>query len=1203
MNALATKSTAASQPARKKQSSADPLRLRPAAFQSKPIYQPTIQLKANCACGGGCPRCNDEDLGIQTKLVVGEAGDTYEQEADQVADLVMRMPDSSAPRTDGASVHDEEAFTVGALPDSSHIQRSAIEGQTSESHSPESALNVSRSFTGNSVSFGAPVSVAASTRISAKVPSPAHSVLQRQSDEQAEEQPELEASPLQMSVAAAGGLVEPPDDEDTKPNRTLSQKSTFTNSRTPVTHSTAQGIEESLQRSRGGGLALPPRTRAFMEERFDMDLSGVRVHTSAESNQLNRRLHAYAFTIGHDIHFAEGMYRPGSPAGDRLLAHELTHVVQQTGGVAFQRAPRRSEMLIQRFGDDETKSYTIPGNVVHKALEKELEEVNTKMMTEVPIPGGFAGDQGLNLRGFADLYESEDGIVTGIRGKYPSSDPKNPLYYENIHNLGRLSPPDRAKQGPRILARDSAKKVTSWDTNPDFPSWFKVADIKPLSLYRIAGGGFQLNNYIIGFQEFVKKVNADSGTTRATTAGAELQIKLPEALDYKKFDTQYDKLEKHAVVLPKILTHPIKLGKHKRYWVYELPKPKGIYVYFPLPHPYLSSTYPKDVEEILKKLDPLLVEIRDKNPKLPAQASPKRKPDVAPTGLAPMQRFMRAGNGRTIQLQHDAEYWRKRSVAWEERRQAWDAGENGAKSFLKNAAKGPLERLEVDAALKLPASGSLLQQNKALKQIELWSGPSGKLLGVLRFRFGALFDKLGSLYERVKKWFDKREQHKGKGLDFGSGPIATAAEVAFGLMKQFLVFTAKRVGDNLVSALQSGATALLTHVFSEAVTERFSENIAALQEKVEEIRSIAEGLHEKFEEKIGGVLSFFEDATKFLNEVRGGLKTVGDILSLVKWGIRLFHCVSPPLVGCLKLLLEKLSEKLIELVIKSCWFQGKAIRPLFNTFKFFKEMPQNISNKILELLREILPLRDPELSILLPLKVDVPETDVKEGDLKCAADKPTPEQKYLVDMFDKHGEKKVEQFLKLLEAKNVDDGAQLNVWDLKRIDKVLSDMSDADLEKAAKDPEAIKGSPAGISLEDLVSKIKLDQLTKSSSEFTSQLMETADMTGKIADKVLEGQISGIYKKFDWQITFNADQIKNNRVSATYYELHKGENTAALVQLEIITLDTQTKWISARVVPSTLLVNAQGQLGDTVERVLIEGTYFGGEIDSDKATKK
>ncbi|HEY3038873.1 MAG TPA: DUF4157 domain-containing protein [Pyrinomonadaceae bacterium] len=276
----------------------------------------------------------------------------------------MRMPDSSAPRTDAASVHDEEAFTVGALPDSSHIQRSAIEGQTSESHSPESALNISRSLTGNSVSFGAPVSAAASTRISAKVPSPAHSVLQRQSDEQAEEQPELEASPLQMSVAAAGGLVEPPDDEDTKPNRTLSQKSTFTNSRTPVTHSTAQGIEESLQRSRGGGLALPPRTRAFMEERFAMDLSGVRVHTSAESNQLNRRLHAYAFTIGHDIHFAEGMYRPGTPAGDRLLAHELTHVVQQSGGGGLLHARR----MMQRQPDpavekeeEHEKDFGIPG--------------------------------------------------------------------------------------------------------------------------------------------------------------------------------------------------------------------------------------------------------------------------------------------------------------------------------------------------------------------------------------------------------------------------------------------------------------------------------------------------------------------------------------------------------------------------------------------------------------------------------------------------------------------------------------------------------------------------------------------------------------------------------------------------------------------------------------------------------------------------
>jgi hypothetical protein len=71
-----------------------------------------------------------------------------------------------------------------------------------------------------------------------------------------------------------------------------------------------------------------------MEPRFGADFSGVRVHTDRESAQMNRELSAQAFTHGRDIYMGEGKYNPGSDAGKRLLAHELTHVVQQGGAIA-----------------------------------------------------------------------------------------------------------------------------------------------------------------------------------------------------------------------------------------------------------------------------------------------------------------------------------------------------------------------------------------------------------------------------------------------------------------------------------------------------------------------------------------------------------------------------------------------------------------------------------------------------------------------------------------------------------------------------------------------------------------------------------------------------------------------------------------------------------------------------------------------------
>ncbi|HKZ69167.1 MAG TPA: DUF4157 domain-containing protein, partial [Anaerolineales bacterium] len=91
-------------------------------------------------------------------------------------------------------------------------------------------------------------------------------------------------------------------------------------------------VEQRLATNKGSGCPLSGGTRSFMETRFGADFSGVRVHTGPESAQLNQDLSAQAFTHGGDIYFGAGKYDPGSSAGKQLLAHELTHVVQQTGG-------------------------------------------------------------------------------------------------------------------------------------------------------------------------------------------------------------------------------------------------------------------------------------------------------------------------------------------------------------------------------------------------------------------------------------------------------------------------------------------------------------------------------------------------------------------------------------------------------------------------------------------------------------------------------------------------------------------------------------------------------------------------------------------------------------------------------------------------------------------------------------------------------
>lgn len=94
--------------------------------------------------------------------------------------------------------------------------------------------------------------------------------------------------------------------------------------------------------SMGSGAPLPASERAFFEPRFGRDLSGVRVHDGPAADAASQSIAARAFTLGSDIAFARGEYRPGTGEGRQLMAHELAHVMQQDGDV-LHRAPQEQD--------------------------------------------------------------------------------------------------------------------------------------------------------------------------------------------------------------------------------------------------------------------------------------------------------------------------------------------------------------------------------------------------------------------------------------------------------------------------------------------------------------------------------------------------------------------------------------------------------------------------------------------------------------------------------------------------------------------------------------------------------------------------------------------------------------------------------------------------------------------------------------------
>lgn len=154
--------------------------------------------------------------------------------------------------------------------------------------------------------------------------------------------------------------------------------------------SVTSAVAASIQQARGTGQALPSAYRASMEQAFGADFSGVRVHTGGNADRLNRSLRARAFTAGKDVFFKRGEYNATSRAGQELLAHELTHVVQQGAGLTFGK-----ESVIQMERD------LAPGTPVNGISEgtrlfgtiAELEEFPGSEQYEVRVTGKEDGSK------------------------------------------------------------------------------------------------------------------------------------------------------------------------------------------------------------------------------------------------------------------------------------------------------------------------------------------------------------------------------------------------------------------------------------------------------------------------------------------------------------------------------------------------------------------------------------------------------------------------------------------------------------------------------------------------------------------------------------------------------------------------------------------------------------------------------------------
>ena len=203
-----------------------------------------------------------------------------------------------------------------------------------------------------------------------------------------------------------------------------------------------------------------------MESRFGHDFSTVRVHSDAAAEQSARDVNAHAYTVGHDIVFGAGQFGPGTREGQRLIAHELAHVVQQSGatgmpagGVAVQRAPADEtqadyEKLVKqgKWCRDSEKS-----GELHPGLQ---------CYREIPSPRGYpSGNQVCFDKRTGQFAEESPDFVSAVSGQKEDgtcdiplgiTDPPHPFSQRGRRALGHL-PADIATEDPDIIGRHFAR--------------------------------------------------------------------------------------------------------------------------------------------------------------------------------------------------------------------------------------------------------------------------------------------------------------------------------------------------------------------------------------------------------------------------------------------------------------------------------------------------------------------------------------------------------------------------------------------------------------------------------------------------------------------------------------------------------------------------------------------------------------------------
>lgn len=279
----------------------------------KPSRQVTsgtaIAMKKEAGANAGMPLFL-KSLPIQTKLTVNAPNDAYEQEADRVADQVISPSGAQSSVAQSFVQRKCEKCEQEEQLQRKPLTNLSIQRQTAE---PQGLFDVG-CFRSNFAGVYETKRDLMLNRIGWRLIHPGACT-------------ECEGK-LYIDCCEHGDR----ECESSNAESTSVQQKSETSGQSQEPASSA-GLETQLASKQDGGSPLPDSVKGLMESRMGYGFDRVRIHTDQDAVQMNRDLGAQAFTHGANIFFGAGKFNPSSTSGNHLLAHELTHVVQQTGDI------------------------------------------------------------------------------------------------------------------------------------------------------------------------------------------------------------------------------------------------------------------------------------------------------------------------------------------------------------------------------------------------------------------------------------------------------------------------------------------------------------------------------------------------------------------------------------------------------------------------------------------------------------------------------------------------------------------------------------------------------------------------------------------------------------------------------------------------------------------------------------------------------